>query len=229
MRVKMEKDFQLYFQTLFEFLRNFNKEKSLEYCITLLRENIVSVPELYEMVLAPALNGIVIPKEEVNNLIWQEHTATNIVRSIIECAYPFVMKEKTEYEKPGIRKKIILLCPEEEYHEIGIRMGADFFTIVNYEVIYIGCNTPKENIISAIKHIKPDYIGIGVSNYLNLVSLNKIIQSIKKEISSGIKIIVSGSAFRHTFKTAADFGADYIINSFKDVSEFGRNCRETGI
>lgn len=225
----MEKYFQLYFQTLFEFLRNFNKEKSMEYCMTLLRENIVSVPELYEMVLAPALNGIVIPKEEVNNLIWQEHTATNIVRSIIECSYPFVIKERTEYEKPDTRKKIILLCPEEEYHEIGIRMGADFFTIINYEVIYIGCNTPKENIISAIKQIKPDLIGIGVSNYLNLVSLNKIIISIKKEIPSGIKIIVSGSAFRRTSKTAADFGADYIINSFKDVSEFGRNCREISI
>ncbi len=225
----MEKNFKLYFDTFFENLKNYNKEKSLEYCLTLLNENLISVPELYENILAPALNGIVIPKEEENTLIWQEHTATNIVRSIVECAYSYVLKERAINESSIGRKKIILLCPEEEYHEIGIRMGADFFTIINFEVIYIGCNTPKETIISAIKHFNPDFIGIGVSNYLNLVSLNKIIQSIKKEIVSGIKIIVSGSAFRHTSKTAADFGADIIINTFKDVSEFGRNCRETGI
>ncbi|MHB1151916.1 MAG: cobalamin B12-binding domain-containing protein [Eubacteriales bacterium] len=183
----MEKDFKLYFDTLFEYLQTFNKVKSLEYCMTLLGENTVTVPELYEMVLAPALNGIVIPRGDENSLIWQEHTATNIVRNIIECSYPFVIKEKTEYEKPGTRKKIILLCPEEEYHEIGIRMGADFFTIVNFEVIYIGCNTPKENIISAIKQINPDFIGVGVSNYLNLVSLNKIIQSIRANHINNIR------------------------------------------
>ena len=69
----------------------------------------------------------------------------------------------------------MLVCPEEEYHDLGIRMGADFFTIAGYDVTYIGSNTPKSNILSAARFLKPDIIDISVSNYLNLVMLEKII------------------------------------------------------
>lgn len=225
----MEKDFKLYFDTLLKYLQNYDKENSMKYCISLLDDKKITIPELYEMILAPALNGIVIPKGEEDTLIWREHAATNIIRSILESAYPFVLKERDVYKEPSVRKKIILVCPEEEYHEIGIRMGADFFTILHFDVTYIGCNTPKANIISAIREIKPDFIGIGITNYLNLVSLKKIIQSIRQETDPKLKIIVSGSAFRHTCKCGKDFGADYFINSFKEAVEFGRNCCETGI
>lgn len=225
----MAKDFKLYFDTLLSYLQNYDKENSMKYCISLLEDKKTTIPELYEMILAPALNGIVIPKGEEEILIWREHAATNIIRSILESAYPYVLKERDDFTAPAFRKKIILVCPEEEYHEIGIRMGADFFTILHFDVIYIGCNTPKANIISAIKEIKPDFIGIGVTNYLNLVSLKKIVQSIREEAEPDIGIIVSGSAFRHTSKTEKDFGADIIVNSFKEAVEFGRNCIETGI
>ena len=218
----MTEELKNHFETVAEYLKNFEKEKTLDYCMKLLRDGTVSVPVLYEDILAPALNRITMLRAEEDSLIWQEHVMTSIVRSIIESAHPFVLKERAQVEKNGSFGKVVLVCPEDEYHELGIRMGADFFTIANYEAVYIGCNTPRENIISAVQSLKPDIVDIGVSNLFYLVSLKKIIAELKEKIDPRIKIAVSGSAFGRTGKTAADFGADVIINSFADITALGR-------
>ena len=199
-----------------EYLESFNKDKALAFSLGLLSEGKITVPELYEEIIAPTLGSIVISREQEDNLIWKEHTMTNIARSVIECAYPFVLKEREQYkeQKP---QRVMLLCPEEEYHEIGARMGADFYTIANYEVIFIGSNTPKENFFSAYNTLKPDIVSISITNYLNLVSLKKIIEEMKEKIDKNVKIIISGSAFKTTKKTAADFGADALVSSFADI------------
>jgi methanogenic corrinoid protein MtbC1 len=110
-----------------------------------------------------------------------------------------------------------VLCPEEEYHEIGARMAADFFSMCGYHTVFIGCNTPKENILSAVATLKPDIIAIGVTNCLNLVSLKKIIEYLRKKCGDELIIAIGGSALRRAGKTAADFGADALIESFQHV------------
>lgn len=62
----------------------------------------------------------------------------------------------------------MLVTPEEEYHEIGIRMGMDFYTLLGYEVVYIGCSTPRDTLLNAAKTLRPDLVSISVTNYLNL-------------------------------------------------------------
>ncbi len=225
----MTEELKKHFDTVAEYLKRFEKEKTLDYCLQLLESGTVSVPELYETILAPALNRITILRAEEDSLIWQEHAMTAIVRSVIESAHPYVLKAREQYEQVGLLRKVVLVCPEDEYHELGIRMGADFFTIANFEALYIGCNTPQANIVSALQILKPDMIDIGVSNFLNLVSLKKIIIELREKIDPRIKIAVSGSAFGRTGKSAADFGADVIINSFADTVAFGRNYHEAGI
>lgn len=224
----MAQDISEYFETVAAHLQRFEKDEAIGYCMQLLEEGKVTIAELYEEILAPALNRITILRAEEDSLIWQEHAMTAIVRSIIECARPYVLKEKA-FNNAGSGGRVILVCPEDEYHELGIRMGQDFFTIANYEAVFVGGNTPRENIVSAVQMLNPDLVDIGVSNFLNLVTLKKIILELREKISPNIKIAVSGSAFQRTGKNAADFGADIIINSFADILAFGRANDETGI
>ena len=224
----MAQDISEYFETVAAYLQRFEKDEAIACCMQLLEDGKVTIAELYEEILAPALNRITILRAEEDSLIWQEHAMTAIVRSIIECARPYVLKEKA-VNNAGSAGRVLLVCPEDEYHELGIRMGQDFFTVANYEAVFIGGNTPRENIVSAVQMLNPDLVDIGVSNFLNLVTLKKIILELREKISPNIKIAVSGSAFQRTGKNAADFGADIIINSFADILAFGRANDETGI
>ena len=215
----MAEDFSIHLETVARQLGEFAKDEAIAYCLALLEEGTLTVPQLYEQVLAPALNKIAIPRAQEDNLIWREHAMTAIVRSIIERARPYVIKEPGSVKNGAGR--VLLVCPEDEYHELGIRMGEDFFTIAGFETYFIGGNTPQETIVSAVETLLPDIVDIGVSNFLNLAQLKKIVAQLRQRIDARVKIAVSGSALGRSGKTAADFGADIIINSFADILALG--------
>lgn len=218
----MNTDYNKISQEISRQLESFNKEQVVNYCLELLESGDLNVPELYENVLAPAMNAITVPRQEEDRLIWREHAETAIARAVIECAYPYVIKERERFNLNGTAGRVMIACPEDEYHELGARMGADFFTIARYDAVYIGCNTPMNNILSAAKELSPDNIVVCVTNFLNLVSLKKLVGELRKSVDSRIRIIVSGSAAGRSRKTAKDFGADAIVNSFADVVGLGR-------
>jgi methanogenic corrinoid protein MtbC1 len=224
LKSKMADDPTSFLEIFKDHLNRFDRLEAVKYCISLLEKGIVSAPELYEQILAPSLNAVLVCRDNEHDMIWREHVMTSIVRSVIESAFPYVLKEREKHSQPGLSQKAMLVCPEEEYHDLGIRMGADFFAIAGYDVTYIGSNTPKTNILSAASFLKPDIIDIGVSNYLNLVMLKKIIPELKQSLHYGVRIMLSGSAFRHTGRTYKDFFADGIVNSFQDVLDLrGKN------
>lgn len=225
----MAEDINGYFEAVSQRLARFDRDATVGFCLGLLEDGKVTVAVLYEQILAPALNAVTIARADEDRLIWQEHAMTSIVRSVIECARPYVLKERDARGATGKAGRVILVCPEDEYHELGIRIGADFYTIAGFEALFIGANTPRENILSAVEQLKPDVVNIGVSNFLHLVALKRIIAALREELAPGIRIAVSGSAFSRTGMNAADFGADGIVNTFEDIAAFGRNQYETGV
>lgn len=199
------------------YLENFDRDKAIVYAISLLESGALSVPELYESVLAPALNRIQVPRDQEQSLIWREHMMSSIVRTTMEVAYPHVLREKGSTHRGML---VLLACPEEEYHEIGIRMGADFFTILGYEVAYIGCNTPRDTLLDAVRALKPELVSLGVTNYLNLAQLPALVAALKSQ-DHMLRVYLSGSALRHADKAAADFGADGVLDSFASIQALG--------
>lgn len=199
------------------YLENFDRDDAIVYAISLLESGALSVPELYESVLAPALNRIQVPRDQEQSLIWREHMMSSIVRTTMEVAYPHVLREKGSAHRGML---VLLACPEEEYHEIGIRMGADFFTILGYEVAYIGCNTPRETLLDAVRALKPELVSLGVTNYLNLAQLPALVAALKSQDPIP-RVYLSGSALRHADKAAADFGADGALDSFASIQALG--------
>lgn len=225
----MDDNIKVYLNQFQQYLGTYDKDCTIEYSMSLLSEKKITVQELYEKILTPSLNSISMTRAEEASEIWKEHLMTNIVRTIIECAYPYVLKEKQIHKGEYKTQRVIIVCPEEEYHEIGARMGADFFVIMDYEVFYIGCNTPKETLYSAIETLHPDVIAISITNTLNLVSLKRIVKELKEKTGSSVKILLSGSAFIHANKSEKDFNADGLVLTLKDIELFRRNQHETSI
>lgn len=207
-----------------EYLKKFNdllqdqdRYGCIKYAEDLVKSKKVSIPDLYEKILGPAM--IVVGEKVLDNelKIWQEHIYASIVRSVVENCYTYVIDEIKKISNP---KKVIVICPRDEYHEIGPRMVADFFVLLGHDVTYIGGNTPKEDFVLAIKNIKPDVVAISVSNNYNVIAAKDTIELIKT-IVSDFKIIVGGSAFELDKSLYKQINADYQAKTFDDIKRIG--------
>lgn len=203
-----------FYNEFISYLEEENKGKALECILDKLETGKIQIVDLYKDVLAPSLNNMECKLENKEICIWKEHVRSSIIRSIIECCYPYVLKEKV---KDDTGKKVVIVCPSEEYHEIGARMAADFFILCGYDTTFVGSNTPKEDFLAAINVIKPDYIVVSVTNYYNLVAAKKDIDKIRGEGSFKGKILVGGYAFKNNKEAVNKVGADRFIDSFEDI------------
>ncbi len=200
-----------------EYLLQEDKENAVISTLEALANGDIDIVSLYEKVLTPALTDIASYNHSQEISIWQEHLRTSIVRTIIECCYPYVLKEKTQKYKHKNDKKVIVSCPAGEYHEIGPRMVADFFTLHGYHAIYVGGNTPKEEMLAITNVHQPHYIVLSVSNYYHLVAAKRTIENIKSNYAHSLKIIVGGYAFKRNPNAYLEVGADILLHHFSDI------------
>jgi|GEM_PF-123025 len=209
---KMEK-LKEKFNLLFE---SENKEETVQFILDKLKNKEIDVIDLYMNILTPALNHMKCNLEDKYICIWKEHVKTAIVRTIVECCFPYVIEKKNEMNC-GNRGTVVVLCPPEEYHDLGARMVSDFFTMCGCNSIFIGSNTPYEDFYNAIHIIRPSIVAISVSNYYNLVVTKKMIEDLKKIIEYPLKIVVGGNAFHDDLTKFKKVGADYYAISYQDI------------
>lgn len=205
---------------LMAYIEKEDKESAVEYAINLLNEGKIDILTLYRDILSPSLNNMFCNVDEKEIFVWREHVRSSIVRTIIECAYPYVIKER---EKRGIKRKnqsAIVVCPQEEYHEIGARMAADFYTLLGFDTVFVGANTPKEDFVSAINVLKPKYVVISVTNYYNIVNAERAIKKLRQKANYDLRIIVGGYAFKSNKEVYKKIGADYLLDTFEEIEEF---------
>jgi MerR family transcriptional regulator, light-induced transcriptional regulator len=205
------------YQKFLELLSAEDKEGAVKFALDLLESGVVNVTSLYEGILAPSLKHMSCQLSDSQWCIWKEHMRTAIVRTIIECSHPYVMKErKANGSKP--QGGVVLVCPTEEYHEIGIRMVADMFTIAGYEVALIGANTPFPDIVSAVEYFKPKILGISATSSYALFAAERAIKKVREKFpDKSLTIIVGGTAFETNPEAWKGIGADRYLTSFRDI------------
>lgn len=212
-----------FYNEFFNYLEAEDKQGAVKFAVGILESGNIDIVDLYEQVLTPSLYNMTCKKDDKNSCIWREHERTSIVRTIIECCYPHIMKEIEEQSikiKPG---NVLVLCPAEEYHEIGARMVADFFMLCGYKAIFIGSNTPREDLLSSLDYLKPKYIAISVTDYYNLVTAAKTIKELRESSYKNYEIIVGGQAFKKNPEAYKKIGADKFVSTFKDIEML---CKE---
>lgn len=209
------------YEKLLKYLQQEDKEKSVKLCMEALESSEVDVVKLYERVLTPGLNNII--HENLNdeeNLIWKEHVRSGIIRTIIENAFPYVLKDKIKYNF-NHDENVIVMCPRFEDHDIGARMVSDFFTIAGYNATFIGANTPETTILKAIESINPKYVSMSITNYYNLVAAKKTIDLIKEK-KPEIIFLLGGYAFNSNPNAYKDIGGDFLLKCFQDILDLSR-------
>ncbi len=217
-------DYQEFYEKFMTHFEKEDKENSVNTVMQIVSGREIDIIDLYTKILTPALYSIAGDNLEQKITISQEHIRTSIIRTIIECCYPYVVVERNlNYTiKKENRKKVIILCPEDEYHEIGPRMVEDFFTLNHYEPIFLGGNTPREDLMTLIEEIKPEYIAVSVANYYNIVTAKKMVEKMKAQLSYTPKVIAGGYAIRKKKESKNELGVDYILDTFEDIQTLAR-------
>lgn len=212
---------EILYESLLTSLQEENKEKALNICLTALKEKTVTVVDLYQNILSPALNHIIDEYPHDEDLIWREHVRSGIVRNIVEAAFPYVLEERDRFGEPN-KENVIVMCPEYEDHDLGARMISDFFTITGYNSTFIGAKTPIKTIQRAVEIVSPKYLCISVTNYYNLISVKKTIESIKSSTHKNITFLLGGSAFISNPNAYKEVGGDYLLNNFLDIIDLNK-------
>jgi len=201
-----------------------DKPLCVQIAINALEAHTVSIPELYQEVIAPALKDICDAEMEQPDSVLREHVRSEITRTVIECCYPYVIKESQarllthSISAPSTneKKKVLIVLPSNEHHNLGARMGADFFEIAGFQPIFLGTETPRDVILSGIISFKPSYVVIHVVNYYNLFKVRELLALITK-YSPDIKVLASGTAFYDRHVHLNSFGPLCLIRSYQDV------------
>ncbi|MCG8615224.1 MAG: cobalamin-dependent protein [Desulfobacterales bacterium] len=127
---------------------------------------------------------------EANRIsVAREHLVTAITENLLNLVYPYL------FSKEPTSRKVIISCAANEHHQIGGKMVADIFEMYGWDSYFLGANTPVDQMVNFIDEIQPDMVGLSLSIYFNLPSLEKGIQAINASFPH-LDIIIGGQAFK---------------------------------
>jgi len=197
------------------------KDQAVLFAMQLLESGTLTIESLYQELLSPSLLEFKCNSLDQEVCIWKEHFRTSIIRTILESSYLYIIKRLEKVKK--INKKIVVLTPAFEYHEIGAIMVTNYLLLEGFEASYIGANTPKDEILSAIRAYAPDYIALSVTNSYNIVITKQITDEIKR-FYPNVGIILGGQAFVHQHAVES-LKYDFLLQSLDDIKSFGKKAR----
>ena len=207
-----------YYNEFMDILEKEDKDKAVLFAHELLESNKLSIESLYLELLAPSLYNFSCKAKDEDICIWKEHLRTSIIRTILEMSYLYILKRLDTVQKN--HTKIVFLTPAFEFHEIGAIMNTHFFLLNGFDASYIGANTPKSDILQAIRAYQPDYVALSVTNPYNIVITKQTTDEIKRFFPN-VGIILGGQAFKESHNIE-NLQYDYILQSLEDIKSFGK-------
>ncbi|MEX2550836.1 MAG: B12-binding domain-containing protein, partial [Nitriliruptoraceae bacterium] len=118
-----------------------------------LEDGSVSLHELYDL-LAGILVDLGSAWQSGTAEVWQEHAVTGIVRTIVEACIHEV-EAAAPVERPAT---VVLAAPSDEYHDLGLRMLADRFTLAGWRAHFLGANVPLAQVRWAVQELSADAV-----------------------------------------------------------------------
>lgn len=124
--------------------------------------------------------------------VWQEHLTTGIVRTIVEA-----LALRIERAAPAERRAVVVLAaPSDEYHDLGLRMLTDRFTLAGWRAHFLGADLPAGEAIDAVDQLDADALALSASTHFHRLSLRMYVDTVRLA-HPNLRIWVGGAAFAH--------------------------------
>ena len=116
----------------------------------------------------------------------QEHFISNLIRQKIIVAIDGLFVPSMEY-----KKKYLLFLPENELHELSLLFSAYLIKSRKNKIIYIGQNTPYEDLINVFNSTKPHFLMTVMTSYPKTADIQDYINKLSKKFHNN-KILITG-------------------------------------
>lgn len=118
--------------------------------------------------------------------------------------------------------KVVLATVQGDVHDIGKTIVGAMFTAAGYEIHDLGANVANEDVVKAVKDIKPDILGLSALLTTTMEEQRNIIDILVNEgLRDNVKVIVGGAPVSREWaqKIMADGYSDNAIAAVKLVRE----------
>jgi methanogenic corrinoid protein MtbC1 len=145
----------------------------------------VTVPQLYEELMKPALYrvGDLWARNRIS--VATEQLATVLTEGLLDRVYPAV------FNPHRCGRRVALATVEGEPHQVGLRMVADLFEMHGWETRLIPAGVPLVALLESIEQDQPDLIGLSVSVSFHLDRLEQTLQGLRA-VHPTLPILVGG-------------------------------------
>jgi methanogenic corrinoid protein MtbC1 len=182
-----------------------DKPGAVAAAMTAVERGDIDVPTLYAGVLANLMADIGGCWRCGETAVWEEHLASSTVRTIVEALYPTVRRLADAVPANG--RSVLLTCPPDEAHDLGLRMLADRFDLAGWTTHLLGPDTPGPEILAAAAGLGVELVVITSSTHFHRLRVRALLDDLHERLT-GVRVVVAGAAF------AADtegFSADELL------------------
>lgn len=162
----------------------------------------VKVHDIYHYVFEPVQHEIG-RLWQINHIsVAHEHYCTSVTQMIMSELYPYIYRAS---ERKDL--KLLATCVNNELHEIGIRMVSDFFEMNGWDSVYLGSNTPPNDITGMVSETEPEVLAISATMTFNIGHVKEIIDKVR-ELDPEPAVMVGGYPFNIDTSLWKKVGAD---------------------
>ena len=150
----------------------------------------VPVRDLYRHIFQPALQetGRLWQVRKVS--VAEEHYITDTTRLFIALLYNRMREESRKQARKG--RRLVAASVSGEFHDIGIRMVADFFEMDGWDTLYTGANTPAPSVVAMIRDYHADAIAISATIPVHVSRVYELVQAIRADPDTTETCIIAG-------------------------------------
>jgi MerR family transcriptional regulator, light-induced transcriptional regulator len=152
----------------------------------------IDIPALYTDVLTPLMVGVGACWQCGETPVWGEHIASSTVRTIVESLYPTVRRLAAGVPANG--RSVLLACPPDETHDLGLRMLADRFDLGGWSTHLLGADTPGPEIVAAAEVLGVELVVLSSSTHFHRLRVRTLVDDLHTRLP-GVRVVVGGPAF----------------------------------
>ena len=177
-----------------------------------------TMPTLMEEVVAPLLRTIGEGTRDGSLRIAQEHIATAEIRTFLGSLRP----ASVEYQEAP---KVIITTPSGQLHELGALMVSVTCASEGWTPIYLGPNTPADEIASAAIGAGALAVGLSITYPADDPRLPGELRRLRRQLPPDFPIFIGGAAIRPNSPLLDELNAPY-LQSLHDVRDYLSKFRE---
>jgi methanogenic corrinoid protein MtbC1 len=153
----------------------------------------MTLPQLYQRVIAPAMYQVGELWEKGALTVADEHLATALTHRVLAALRPQLGAEP-EHAGPSMeRGRVLLAAIQGEQHALGLQMAADVLEDAGFRTIYLGADVPTDALLQAISSLSPDLLGLGVTIRELAPRLQEVAEAVRRAHPQ-LGLLVGGQA-----------------------------------